>query len=187
MKQISKESKKAVTLVELIVSIFLLSVILLTAVSIEVSMRKMQTTPTARIKLLNELIPVVKKMKNVYGMHLGSGFNPSVEILDGGSRLRIRIDNSGPHGQVDPGDIWEEFRWNGTEGDPLEHILNSTWQGGMAEGVTDFLVTAPTGNANEAITIDIRKKLFPGEQEDWFDNPAFNLTTTIYSRGASLN
>jgi hypothetical protein len=181
------QRRKAITLVELLIAILLLSVVLLTANSIELAMRRMQLGPTIQVALMNELTPAMTKIKKAYESHLGSLDNSSVIIETGGRGLEIRIDDSVPYGQVDAGDTWVAFRWNGTEGNPIEYYEdNTTFIDNIAEGICDFFVSSQNGNPNEAVTVNIYKKRIPGQPEDWYNNTAMNLSSTIFARGSSL-
>jgi competence protein ComGC len=196
MKVKLKSRKTAITLVELLIAILLLSSVLLTAVSIELAMTKMQIGPTIKIKLIDELIPVVEKIKRDYGKHLSTLDDPGIVLQDSGRTLLIRMDDASgtSPGRIGADDPWYVFRWSGASfsndvSASIEYFNNAT-PGSverLAEGITYFRVTAPTSDANEAITVEIKKKFDYSAAEDLVNNPSTDLKTTIYSRGASLS
>lgn len=176
------------TLIEFVVAIFLLSMVVLTAVTLELSLRKLQAKPEIQVKLLDELVPVVERIKKDFEGQIGVLYNTSLEIQDSGRRLAIRVDSNND-GKITSSDAWHAYRWNGTVGNPIEYSpINFTVLTGyevLAQGITDFSVTAPTTYNNTALTLTIRTKKNPSAVEDLFTNPAVNLTTTVYSRMTS--
>jgi len=191
----SQKNKKAITLVELLIAIFLLGAVVLTGISIELAMRNMTTKPSEKVKLMDELIPVVNKIKKDFDRSIGNLDNASVDIAtlnpDGFNAVYIRVDDGDPNkmGQLDPADKWYVYRWNGTAGDPVEYFCNSTtYFGHIALGIRNFEVSTPPGkNINEALKIHIEKTVNSGQPANAIDNPGANITTTIYSRSSSLN
>lgn len=182
----SARQKKAVTLLEVLISVLLMGSIVLTGASVELAMRNMQRKPTIAVRQRDELIPVIERIKKDFGIHIGDRTNTSVTMSS--STLSIRVDD-GPSsfGKIAPDDSWYGYRWNGTEGDPVEYLANGTFRSNLAIGVTSFSVSAPTGDWDAALRITIGKKLIPGQAEHRVNNPGITLTTTFYSRGASLN
>lgn len=183
-----KKRSRAVTLVELMIAVFLLGLVVLTAVSLELALRKMQIGPTAKTQLLNELTPVMKKIRKDYDRQIGEVGNTSVNITNNGKTLGIRVDDSSPYGRLNPGDSWMVYRWNGTQGDPIEYynLSNPGSVRRLAGGIFKFKVISPTSHPDEAITVDIRKRKDASQDICPVSNPQLNLTTTIFSRGASL-
>jgi hypothetical protein len=178
---------KSVTLVELVIATLLLSMVVLTGTAIELAMRRMETKQMNRVKLLGELIPVIDKIEKDFHNSIGSWGNDSVVIMGGNREVRIRVDDTAPLGQNNPTDNWYAFRWNGTAGQPIEYLIsNTTFLTNLASGATGFQVTAPTGDADEAITINISALQIPGQAYHPINNPRVTKSTTFYSRGGSL-
>ena len=178
--------KKGITLLEVLIAVLLMGSIVLTGASVELAMRNMQKKPTVAVKLRDELIPVIEMIKKDFGSQIGDLDNPSVVI--GSSTVSIRADD-GPSsfGRFGSDDTWRVYRWNGTEGNAIEYLSNGTFVANLALGITDFAVSAPTGDAGAVLRIDIAKKMIPGQPENRVDNPSCSLTTTFHSRAASLN
>lgn len=183
---VSDRQEKAVTLLEVLIAVLLMGAIVLTGASVELAMRNMQKKPTIAVKLRDELIPVIESIKRDFSMQIGDMVNSSVTIS--ATTLSIRVDDGlSSFGRLGSDDTWHGYRWNGTEGDPVEYLANSTFITNIALGVTDFTVMAPTGNLNAVLQIIIGKKMIPGQAEDKINNPGFTLTTTFHSRASSLN
>lgn len=170
--------KKAFTLVELLVSIFLLGMVVATAVTLELALRRMQVKPSVQVKLLDELIPVLERIKKDFQMQIGSQINASLSIEDSGRRILIRVDDG--DGILDSGDPWHTYRWDNAPGHPVEYSPNNSTFTEIASGITYFNVASAYNNT--AITIQLRTRKDPLSPEDLFDNPSVNLTTTIFSR-----
>ena len=164
------------TLIELLIAVLLLGTVVLTGVTIELAMRRMQIKPEAQVKLLDELIPVVERIKKDFQGQIGSLDNASLYII-GGRELTIRVDDGNVPCQIDPADPWHAYRWNGTVGDPIEYSSNNFTSDyeRIAEGVIDFNVF-PSYN-NTALTVEIGT--------GGYADQAMYLNTTIFSRMTS--
>ncbi|MDD5292480.1 MAG: prepilin-type N-terminal cleavage/methylation domain-containing protein [Candidatus Omnitrophica bacterium] len=173
------------TLIELIIAVFLLSMVVLTAVTVELSLRKMQVKPEVQAKLIDELVPVIERIKNDFEKQIGSLHNTSVYIQDSGRRLSIRTDSDNT-GTVTDGDAWHAYRWNGTAGNPIEYSpsnFTTSDAENIAYGITDFYVNS--GYDNTTLTIRVKTRKDPSQAENLFTNLGVNLTTTVYSRMTS--
>jgi len=182
----NNKQKTGFTLIELIVAVFLLSMVVLTAVTVELSLRKMQVKPEAQTRLLDELTPVLERIKKDFYGQMGSVLNPSLSIEDSKHKVVIRVDvnNDGIPDEL------HAYRWQyTTTSNPLEYSPNNfTSDAGrevLAQGITDFYVDAPTAYNNTALTIRLKTRKDPSKAENLFTNPGVNLTTTIYSRMTS--
>lgn len=175
--------KRAVTLIELIIAVFLLSTVVVTAVTLELALRRIQMRPISEAKLINEVMPVMHRIKKDFERQIGSFINSSLSIEEGGRRLVLRVDSDNS-GNVSGSDEWHAYRWPGGTSGPIEYYgNNTTLTETYAQGITYFNVASAYNNTAIIVTIGIRKN--PSLAEDALTNPAFNLTQTIFSRMTS--
>ena len=179
------KNKKAVTLIELLISIFLLGTIVLTAVTIELAMRRMNTKPTVQSQLLDELMPVLERIKKDFEGQIGTVYNSSVSIEESGRRVVIRVDDGTYWGQLDSGDHWHAYRWPGGSVGPIYYSANNFTSSNetIADGVIYF--KAVKSNNDTALNIQISNRKDPSKSENPLTNPGVSLNTTAYSRMAS--
>ena len=172
---------KAFTLIELLIAIFLFGMVVLTGITVELAMRRMQIKPEAQVKILDELIPAVERIRKDFQRQIGTLDNSSLEIKDYNRWLAIRVDSDNS-ANVTAGDEWRNYRWNGTVGDPLEYS-NDNFTGSyerMTENIILFNVVAT--EENTALTVEIGARRHPGQGENISTNPSAYLSTTIFSR-----
>lgn len=172
-------------MIELMVAVFLLGAVVLTGVSVEMAVRKMQNKPTSQAILFNELTPVLEIINKDYNRVVGYWNDSGVFIEPGNQGLEIRVDNGTTPGQIDGSDIWYAYRLE-ANGTIVYYINNNTVYQNLAIDVLYFNVTAPTGDANEAITISMGTRLDNSEPEHPINNPEVNITSTLFSRGTSV-
>jgi len=117
-----KFSLKAITLVELVVAISLLGMIMLTAATIELSMRKINLTTDLKVLLMNDLVYVKERIKRELLFATGDANTtpPTVPFLwnntacpSGDRWLRIRIDSNLDAVWSAANDRISEFYWSG--------------------------------------------------------------------------
>lgn len=173
------------SLIELILALVLLSTVILTAITVEVSVRKMQAKVQFKADLLNELIPVVEKMKKDFKMQIGNLDYPGLYVDAGRNWFAVRVDADNS-GTITSGDEWHAYRWNTTVGDPLEYSPNNFTTPDLydviANNITYFMVYHPFGNSynDTGLVINIGTRENPALPEDPVTNPGANLTTTVY-------
>ena len=171
------EKKRAFNLVELLIAVLLLGTVMLTGITIELAMRRMQIKPEAQIRLLDELIPVVERIRKDFQGQIGTLDNSSVWIESSGDerRLVIRVDTDNS-GTISGGDLRHAYRWNGTVGDPIEYSAdNSTFGERAAEGICGFSVSKAYGGT--ALNLSIGAGGYADQN--------VYLNTTIFSRMSS--
>lgn len=180
---IASRHKKAVTLTELIIAILLLSAVIVTSVTVELALRRMQVKPINEAKLLDEIIPVMERINKDFERQIGSVFNSSLSIESGGQRLVIRVDSDNSS-TTSSGDEWHAYNWPGGTSAPIEYYQNNTTLTEIiAQNITDFFVASSYDNTTINVTIRTRKD--PSQPENILTNPAVNLTETIFSRMTS--
>jgi len=186
MSKINLKQKKAFTIIELLVAVFLLGLVVLTGVSVEMAVRRMQNKPTVKALLLDELTPVLEKINKDYNTAVGYWNDSGVYIESGNRGLEIRVDSGGLYGQVDPFDNWHAYRWHSSNNTIASYYSNTSFDQTLTFNVGNFSVTSPSNNPNDSITIRMSSRLDYTQPVDPFDNPEVNITSTLYSRGISI-
>ena len=180
---------KGITLIELVMAVSLLSVIVLTGVSIEMTMRRMNIKPTVQSKLMGELIPVVEMIKKDFYQQIGNVNNSCLQIYNEPSgNFAIRVDGPiGNQGKIDLSDPWHNYSWGGTPAGAIYYsesgnfaVDNET----IAYNIFNFAVSRPN-NDDTRIKIEIGTVKNPGEAIDSRNNPYVGINTTVFSRMTS--
>jgi len=159
--------------------------VVLTGVTVELAMRRMQIKPQAQAKLLDELIPAVERIKKDFHAQIGTVEDRGVSIEDGGHTVVIRVDSDNS-ATITDGDQWHTYRWNET-GDPLEYSYNNFTNVNGYERVAENIIyfDASSTHSNTALTVEIGARRYPGQPENISTNPSSYLNTTIFSRMSS--
>lgn len=115
-------SFRAVTLIELIIAIVLLSTIALGFVSIEIFNQFHVITTIRRTKVQNEAALALEHMTKEISKAIGDVTSPPVEInatISGDEAIKVLIDANG-NGRQDPlpTDCWIGYRFTGASGSP---------------------------------------------------------------------
>ena len=183
--------KDAVTLPELVMAIFLLGAVVLTALTVELTIRRMSIRPRVESKLVDRLIPIIELIKKDFeyfaiGIYDDSGVDAS--YIDGTSKmLKIRVD-SDFSASITPADLEHGYRWyfDGPYKYQLWYHPNANDLASynkIADEVTYFGYTVGYANASITISLETKKELDNPYHPQ--TNPVVRLNTTIFSRKIS--
>lgn len=108
-------TKRAVTLVELLIAISLMAAIVLGAMAFDTASRRFFVSTRQDVVLLNELGLVLDHLNRNINLATGDASNPGIRWEDNSRTLRIRIDDGNP----DPGNYaahkWATYSFVGNE------------------------------------------------------------------------
>jgi type II secretory pathway pseudopilin PulG len=212
-----KQKTRAITLIELLISIVLLSVIVLGLNSIDFFSRFQIVSSEHRVKIQNEASTALEHMAKHIAQAVGNKDKPPVVGYADNKGIRVRIDTypEGPpagNGQVDdgdPGDTWIAYRHEGTEIWFYPNATTSALPSGSHEVIAMYIVATSGGDpstwglvfdiydpANPTLTpppnqvdITVRARWLPevSNPPSSQDNPEVELTNSILMPSVSIN
>jgi len=185
------KNNQAVTLMELMVALILLGAVVLTAYTLELSMRRMQVKPSVQTKILNELIPAIEMIDKDFNKKVGYRFNASLWITDinecGHMYQRARVviipdtDNSG---NITSSDEVHAYWFNCTNRQILYSPSNSSANVQVVANGVDFFSAESLLNGT-ALKLMLRGRKDGSANEDPITNPGVNLTVNVFSHMTS--
>lgn len=107
--------KNAATLIELIIAIALLSLILLTGVTINISSRKLFNVSSRQAELQDEVNPALLKIKKDINMAIGHVNNAGIIIESANSRFRARVNTGTDSIPFTADDQWVAYELNANQ------------------------------------------------------------------------
>lgn len=175
--------KKSVTLVELILASILLSVVVLSAVSIDMTARYFFRSSDQKVQVLNDVGFLAEHMQttisHAHGWQADNGYNLAQPTS---SWLRIRLDGGTPATFGDAADTWVEYRFNNANN---QVTYCSNWNGGCSVAVQtlsnrirrmEFSLTA----SNTGVLLNIGAIFDPSKDANPKINPEVNFTTSVF-------
>lgn len=182
-------TKRSVTLVELILASILLSVVILSAVSIDMTARYFFRSSDQKVQVLNDVGFLTEHVKSTvscaHGWYSDHGYD--LAAIQPSSWLRIRLDGGTPSDFTD--DTWVQYRFDSATN---EISYCSDWNGGctvaektLSNRIMDMgfsLASSDTG-----VLLDIGARFDPSKAADPKLNPEVNFTTTVFFGEHSFN
>lgn len=178
MKIMPNSKNKAITLVELILAILLMSTIVLAGYSLELTMRNMSVAPRVETKLLDELVPIMELIKKNFEFESTGNFtSPSVQDFSGCAGTGLQIRTGGPYSSVWHGYCWKsgDYSFEYDDGSGNSRVIGydiSNFAYELAENYT-------------RLSVEISAMKDPSEPENVFTNPEVTLNSTFYARAVS--
>ena len=190
-----RPKRQAVTLLELLIAIVLLSVITIGLSSIDLFSRYHVLTADRRVRLQNEVSLALEHMTKHISQAIGSTLrldrntDPAVVFYQNTQGFRIRIDSNPVNGRPDQTDTWIAYCHepiNGPQPDSGIFYYSNAGAteppGGNPEIITHKVVTDNTGFTyiltDNYLTIGIVCRWDPTQPRS-ADNPEISLNTTI--------
>ena len=190
---------KAITLVELILAILLISTIVLAGYSLELTLRNMSVAPRVEAKVLDELIPIMEMIKKSFE------FEATGNVLNAPASFPTRefdapppsCSGSGENGlEINVGGVWQGYCWKGTGGpstDDYEFWFyedsndNSLSPKVIGKSITNFAYDLHDAENRTRMSVEISAMKDPANHPtpNPFTNPEVTLNQTFYSRAVS--
>lgn len=190
MKRLFK-AQRALTLIELILSILLLNVVILTGFSLEMTIRRILLTVDRETLLMSEAAPILDMLTRTINRAIGDAGTLPYNTVSLGSfdpTLRLLVD-SDYNAQADVDDRWTAFRWtSGGVG-----VRNQLWFYRNASDLTTYEILSNkvagfswSGPINNTMTINLvmRSNVSLGVS---ISNPQVTLTTAAHFREFTPN
>ena len=191
MKRICK--KRALSLIELILSIALLSVVILTGLSMELGVRRILSSTDVEAAVMGEAVFLMTWVTRDINQGIGTVFSPVYSTASSGNdkNYSIRIDRNrtapfAANGLADANDRWVVYRFRGDLVPPQLWYYADAGSGSykiLSNTCTVFLIDPPDSNGISAVTIGVRRDAAqPGNAT----NPEITLRTSVHYRELSL-
>lgn len=185
MKPRSKIQEKAVTLIELVLAMVLLSVVIMTGLSMELGLRRIYSTTDFESRLLEEAVPIVAEVSKT--INRGVGYynqSPLRSWVVGTSLFYGIVYDSNRNGWRDAADREAIFRFSASNF-TLAYCRDNTTgvYTDLSSRIVAFTIGAP---ANGASVVTLRLRLNPAGAAN-YTNPEVNVTSGALYRGMSVN
>lgn len=192
-----KHNSRAITLMELLIAAFLISVIALAIGNIEIFSRYHVTASERRAKLQNEISFTLDHMNKNITNAIGTILSPAV--IREANGVRVRVDSNG-NGQIDATDRWIAYRhFNlGAQDSEIRFYNNITASPGSYEKISNKILQGAQGfeilgifnAANQLNDSFLEVKIIgrwissdPPSQ----DNPEITMRTRIHMPSVSIH
>jgi hypothetical protein len=171
------------TLVELILSVLLLSVVVLTGISIEIGLRRTMISTDWESQLLEETAPIMAIVSKDINRGIGDITNlPYRTTVIGGDMVYgVRID-SNMNAIADGPDRWTAYRLHGNELWYYPNASDASYQI-MSNRLVNFSISSPV-NGTSNFSIHLRKNT---AQAAGYNNPEITVNSTAQYRQLSLS
>lgn len=185
MKPRYRTQEKAVTLIELVLAMVLLSVVIMTGLSMELGLRRIYSTTDFEARLLEEATPIVAEVSKNINRGVGYYNQSALRSWVSGTNVYYGIVyDSNVNGMRDAWDREAIFRFSAPSF-TLAYCRDNTTgvYTDLSNRVVSFSIAAP---ANGASVVSLRLRLIPGSAAN-YTNPEVNITSGALYRGMSLN
>jgi hypothetical protein len=156
---------KGLTLVELVLSLLLLSVVILTGVSMELGTRRIFSSTDTEAQLLQEATPIMALVSKIINRGIGQQVsNPPLTITSNSSQrlFSIRIDSNN-NSRADANDIWVNLSFLNNSGGVVHQLwyypnrANSSNYTVLSRRVIFFDITNPVNDGYSNVTLTLRR------------------------------
>ena len=190
MKTSRQGKEKAITLMEFLMSIFLLGIVVLTGYTVELTMRRIVMRPKIESKLVDRLVPILELIKKDFEYFAIGIINDTGISNSSGANwkmLKIRVD-SDFSGTISPGDLEHGYRWYSDNPNKYQFYYypdasDSNQYEIIAKEVTDFGYIMAYDNTSLTLKLETKKDIESPYHPQ--TNPTVRLNTTIYTRKVS--
>ncbi|MBI5872788.1 MAG: hypothetical protein HZB36_01420 [Candidatus Omnitrophica bacterium] len=176
----------AVTLIELILAIVLVSAIIMTGLSMELGLRRIFSSTDFETQILDEAAPIMAMVTKDINRGVGAvatGQSPYNLAGGPGNMLYQIFYDSNNNGMRDGGDTAVEYRFQSAlNALNYRRTLSASYQI-LSDKVIDFSIASPV---NGASTFSIRLKRDPGSATS-YTNPEIWINSSALYRGYSTN
>lgn len=179
----------SLTLIELLISVTLLSAIILAISNIDLFGRFHTISAERRVKLQNEISSTLDHMSKNIMQGIGGVSNPALELITGGFRVRVDWNNpSTPQNLSD--DTWVEYTLSGNtlscnlNNETIStHIVPGVVIGTMPSNPTSGFYINLTDN-NTVVEVGLVARWQPTVASS-ADNPQVTMTSRMFTRSSA--
>lgn len=172
---------RAMTLVELVLALLLLSVVIMTGISMELGLRRIYSSTDFEAQLMNEAAPILTMVAKSINRGIGSVGNPAFST-PGAGRFQIRIDSDGD-GVAEATDTVVEYRLASNE---LRYYPDASAASFvlLSDRATAFSIGSPTASGFSTIALTLQR--IPGGTFN-LTNPNITISSSAQFRAYSLS